>query len=201
MYTYAQNYTCKQAIYITFYLLIIFFFKFCIKNVNVFLFFKFQSNLIAKFLWKSGFSNFGHVTIFTKRKFIFWPPFWNETLFDCSFLLIYCCLRCIHILWCKYGPQFLRKNTQKWLGPVDTTPDNLEWKVAWALKCLAEYIFELQAFAITELQVPSTLNHYSDPNMCLICIFIITFDILTQMKLYRPTKKVIFLLFVGSYDI
>ena len=39
------------------------------------MFFNFEPNFIEKFLWESGFSNFGHVTIFAKRKFVFWPPF------------------------------------------------------------------------------------------------------------------------------
>ena len=53
----------------------IIFFKFYSKNVNVFMFFYFKPNFIKKFHWKSSFSNFGHVTIFEKRKFVFWPPF------------------------------------------------------------------------------------------------------------------------------
>ena len=49
----------------------IIFFKFYFKNVNVFMFFNFEPNFIEKFLWKSGFSNFGHMTFFAKRKFVF----------------------------------------------------------------------------------------------------------------------------------
>ena len=37
--------------------------------------FYFEPNFIEKFHWKSVFSNFGHVTIFAKRKLVFWPPF------------------------------------------------------------------------------------------------------------------------------
>ena len=39
------------------------------------MFFNFEPNFIEKFLWESGFSKFGHVTVFAKRKFVFWPPF------------------------------------------------------------------------------------------------------------------------------
>ena len=35
----------------------------------------FEPNFIEKFLWESGFSIFGHLTIFAKQKFGFWPPF------------------------------------------------------------------------------------------------------------------------------
>ena len=39
--------------------------------------------LWAKFYWKillgKWFSNFGHITIFLKQKFYFWPPFCNKT--------------------------------------------------------------------------------------------------------------------------
>ena len=35
----------------------------------------FEPNFIEKFHWENDFSNFGHVTIFVKRKFVFWPPF------------------------------------------------------------------------------------------------------------------------------
>ena len=42
------------------------FFKFYFKNVNVFVLSYFEPNFIEKFNWESGFSNFGHVTIFAK---------------------------------------------------------------------------------------------------------------------------------------
>ena len=35
----------------------------------------FEAKFIEKFFWDSGFSNFGQVTFFTKRKFVNWPPF------------------------------------------------------------------------------------------------------------------------------
>ena len=35
------------------------------------MFFYFQPNFVEKLLWENGFSNFGHVTIFAKQKFIF----------------------------------------------------------------------------------------------------------------------------------
>ena len=43
----------------------IFFFKFYLKIVNLFMFFDFDPKFIEKFLWESGFSNFGHVTVFS----------------------------------------------------------------------------------------------------------------------------------------
>ena len=51
-----------------------------------FMFYYFEPIFIKKFLWESGFSNFGHMTIFTKQKFVFWPPFWNGTFFYFLFL-------------------------------------------------------------------------------------------------------------------
>ena len=42
------------------------FLKIYFKNVNVFMFSYFEPNFIEKFHWESGFSNFGHVTIFAK---------------------------------------------------------------------------------------------------------------------------------------
>ena len=47
---------------------IIFFFKLYFKNVNVFIFSYFELDFIEKFHWESGFSNFGHVTIFAPKK-------------------------------------------------------------------------------------------------------------------------------------
>ena len=86
------------------------FFKFYFKNVNVFMFSYFEPNFNEKYHWESGFSNFGQMTIFAKWKFIFWPPFWNETFFKMFFLLIYGWLGV-----CRYGasfvPKFLREST------------------------------------------------------------------------------------------
>ena len=65
----------------------VFFSKVYFTNVNVFMFSYFEPNFIEKFLWKSSFINFRHVTIFAKRKFILWSPFWNGTIFG-FFLLI-----------------------------------------------------------------------------------------------------------------
>ena len=45
-------------------------FQILFQNVNVFMFY-FESNFIEKFLWESDFSNFGHVTKWAKRKFVF----------------------------------------------------------------------------------------------------------------------------------
>ena len=44
-----------------------------------------EPNFIEKIDRESGFSYFGHVTIFAKRKFVFWPPFWNATFFNVLF--------------------------------------------------------------------------------------------------------------------
>ena len=56
------------------YLLLILF-----QNVNVFMFSYFEPNFFEKFHWERGFSNFGHVTIFAKRKFGFLGGFHFES--------------------------------------------------------------------------------------------------------------------------
>ena len=98
-----------------------FFFQICFKNVNVSMFFTFEPNFIAKFLWKSGFSNFDHLTFFVKRKFVFWPPFWNETflivLFADIWLFVCVCTHCA-----SFVPKFLQEGTQKWMGPSGPPP-------------------------------------------------------------------------------
>ena len=35
----------------------------------------FEPNFIEKFFWESGFSNFGHMTVFAKWNLVYWPPF------------------------------------------------------------------------------------------------------------------------------
>ena len=50
---------------------IFFFFIFYFKNENFFMFFNFEPNFIEKFLWKSGFSNFGHVTFLRNENSFF----------------------------------------------------------------------------------------------------------------------------------
>ena len=42
----------------------------------------FEPNFIEKFHWESGFSNFGHVIIFAKRKFIFGGHFETQQFFN-----------------------------------------------------------------------------------------------------------------------
>ena len=58
------------------------FFKFYFSNVNLFMFSYFEPNFIEKSFWESGFSNFGHMTVFAKWKLVFWPPFWNGKCFS-----------------------------------------------------------------------------------------------------------------------
>ena len=60
----------------------IFFFKFYFSNVNLFMSY-IEPNFIEKFFRESGFSNFGHVTIFAKWKLVhvYWPPFRNGKCF------------------------------------------------------------------------------------------------------------------------
>ena len=41
----------------------------------------FEPTFIEKFLWESGFSNFGHVTTFAKRKFVFLAAIWKRNIF------------------------------------------------------------------------------------------------------------------------
>ena len=64
------------------------------------------------------FSNFGHVTVFAKRKFIYWSPFWKRNFFQCFVLF---CLFVWLFFWFmvvlrvyRYGasfePKFLRES-------------------------------------------------------------------------------------------
>ena len=41
----------------------------------------FEPNFIEKFYWESGFSNFGHVTIFAKWKFVFLAAILKRNIF------------------------------------------------------------------------------------------------------------------------
>ena len=62
----------------------------------------FEPKSIEKILWVSGFSNFGHVTIFAKQKFGFLAAILKWNIFLMFFLLICGCLRCIHMSFiCK----------------------------------------------------------------------------------------------------
>ena len=45
----------------------------------------FNQILFKKFLWESGFSNFGLVTIFAKRKFVFWGHFETKHCLNVQF--------------------------------------------------------------------------------------------------------------------
>ena len=48
----------------------IIFLKFYFSNENIAMFSYLEPNSIEKFFWESGFSNFGHMTIFAKWKLI-----------------------------------------------------------------------------------------------------------------------------------
>ena len=96
-------------------------FKFSFKNVHVFMFYNFEPNFIGKFLWESGFSNFGHVTFIPKRKFVFWPPFWNKSFFDRSFCW-YVVVLGVYTYGASFVPKFLWESTQKWMGPSGPLP-------------------------------------------------------------------------------
>ena len=99
---------------------------FYLKNVHNFMFFNVEPNFIGKknpsLKW---FSNFGHVLFFslffTKRKCVFWPPFWNVTFFIHYFSLY--CFGFIHI----YSASFVRESTQKWIVPPPPLCTK-EWK-------------------------------------------------------------------------
>ena len=108
------------------------FFKFYFKIVNVSMFFNFEPSFIEKFFLKSGFSNFGHVTIFAKRKFALSAATLKRTIFFYrSFLLIYGCFRHINLIFVS---KFLRENTQKWLTWVQVKNSHLGLKLRpWGL--------------------------------------------------------------------
>ena len=63
---------------------IFFFFKFYFKNINVFM-----SPTLSEILLQKSFEKVVFQILITwlvaKRKFVFWPPFWNGTFFECSF--------------------------------------------------------------------------------------------------------------------
>ena len=72
----------------------------------------FEPTFIEKFDWESGFSNFGHVIIFVKRKFIFWRPFWNATFFFNVFFFFFADLWFFLGVY-KYGVSFVPKFLQE----------------------------------------------------------------------------------------
>ena len=59
------------------------------------MFFYFESNFIEKFLWKSGFSNFGHATL---SKIRFFGRYFETEYFLMFFMLIYEILILFYIL-------------------------------------------------------------------------------------------------------
>ena len=89
---------------------VFFFFKFHFSNVNVFMFLHFEPNCIdiEKFVKESGFSNFGHVNVFSKQKFVFWPPFGNGTFFYFRF-----CWFVVVLVAYRYGASFAPKIKKK----------------------------------------------------------------------------------------
>ena len=81
------------------------------------------------------FNNFGHLTIFAKRKCGFGSPFRIRTFFNVLFL-IYGCFRCIQV-WCKFRTEiqfnqfnlyFHIKNTQTSRSIKITKKQNMEEK-------------------------------------------------------------------------
>ena len=134
---------------------IFFFSQTYFSHLNLFMFSNFEPNFIEKFLWESVFffSNFGHVTIFAKWKFVFWPPFQNGSFiylffsflflffffsflffsfFFFFFLLIYGCLWCVQVR-SKFRTKFTtgKKKSLKWLGSSGPPlVHKREWKVA-----------------------------------------------------------------------
>ena len=79
------------------------------------MFFNFEPNFIEKFLWESGFSNFGHVTIFAKRKFVFGRHFETKhfliVLFaDICFFLVY-----THMVQVSYRNSYGKVPKNEWV--------------------------------------------------------------------------------------
>ena len=103
-----------------------FYYKFYFKNVNIFMFSWFEPNFIEKFYWKSGFSNFGHVTIFAKRKFFFWPPFGNDTFFNVLFADVYLFLYTdmVQVLYRNFTGKNLKMVGSKWTPCAQTVVKN-----------------------------------------------------------------------------
>ena len=75
------------------------------------MFFYFEPIFIEKFLWESDFSNFGHMTIFAKPKFFFWPAFWKKTFLIFFFFFFFFA----NLLLCPFRTKI---HTEKYLKMV-----------------------------------------------------------------------------------
>ena len=114
------------------------FLKSYVKNVNVFMFFNFVPNFY--FYWKiplgKWFFKFWSHDFFAKQKFVYWPPFWNETFLDHSFCW-YMVILGVYTHGASFVPKLPWESTQKWMGPSGTSSpcSQMGWKVPYALKC------------------------------------------------------------------
>ena len=95
----------------------IFLFKLYFKNVHAFMFFNFEPFffLLKNTFGKVVFQILARWLFFAKRKFFYWPPFWNE-----SFLIVL--FAGILLFWmythgASFVPKFLRKSTHNSMGP------------------------------------------------------------------------------------
>ena len=81
------------------------------------MFFNFEPNVIEKYLWESGFSNFGYVT-FSQNKNLCFGCHFETKHFWCFFFF---CWYIVVLGLNTYGASFVRKflweSSQKWLGP------------------------------------------------------------------------------------
>ena len=98
--------------------IIIFFFKFYLKNVNVFMFLNFEPNFIENILGKVVFQIL--VTwydLFCETKNLFYGCHFKTKLF----LIVLFADIWLFSVYTHYGasfvPKFLRKSPQKWMGP------------------------------------------------------------------------------------
>ena len=78
----------------------------------------FELNFIEKYVWESGFSNFGHVTTFAKQKFVFLATILKRNIFECSFYSFMGVLG-IYRYGVSFVPKFLPESTKmvgsKWI--------------------------------------------------------------------------------------
>ena len=82
------------------------------------------SSTLSQILLKNSLGKvvFQILVTFAKRKFVFWPLFWNKTFVWSFFLLIYGCFGCIPI-WCKlrYRNSYRKVLKNEWVQ-VDPSP-------------------------------------------------------------------------------
>ena len=108
-----------------------FFSKFNFKNAIVFMFLNFEPNFKEKFLWESGFSNFGHLTFFSRKEnSIFGQHFETKHFLIVLFADVWLFWVYTHMVQI-FVLKFLRESTQKWMGPSGPPPlvHKREWKV------------------------------------------------------------------------